>query len=153
MSLWADEIFTVSDSRQDVSQIMAGTELDHPLGYFLLEHFALEIWGKSEYALRLLSAFAGTVTIALIYVIGSQIANRRVGLWAVALLAVAPFHIRYSQEARGYALQVALLAASTGLFAPSAEAAAVSLVGGLWHRNGAKRLHPVQAHLRYWPVN
>jgi hypothetical protein len=112
-SLWADEIFTVNDSRQSVGQIVVGNEIDHPLGYFLLQHFAFDVWGTSDYALRLLSAFAGVATIPLVYVMGSQLANRRVGLWAAGLLAVAPFHIRYSQEARGYALQVALLSAST----------------------------------------
>ena len=67
-SLWADEIFTVHDSHEDVGQIVAGQEIDHPLGYFLFQHFVLDVWGTSDYALRLLSAFAGTATISLIYV-------------------------------------------------------------------------------------
>jgi hypothetical protein len=112
-SLWADEIFTLQDSRQSLDRIFAGEEIDHPFGYFLVEHFALDIWGTSEYALRLASALAGTLTIPLIYVIGSLLAGRRTGLWAAGLLAFAPFHIRYSQEARGYAIQVALVAAGT----------------------------------------
>ena len=111
-SLWADEIFTLEDSQQDPSRIVSGQEIDHPFGYFLIEHYALEVWDTSEFSLRLASAWAGTATIPLIYIIGSLLAGRRVGLWAAILLAIAPFHIRYSQEARGYAIQVALAAAS-----------------------------------------
>jgi mannosyltransferase len=112
-SLWADEIFTLQDSVQNPNYILSGQKIDHPAGYYLIEHYILAIWDASEYSLRMVSAFAGVVTIPLIYIIGSLLASRRVGLWAALLLAVAPFHIRYSQEARGYAIQVALAAAST----------------------------------------
>ncbi|HLF27208.1 MAG TPA: glycosyltransferase family 39 protein [Anaerolineae bacterium] len=111
-SLWFDELFTLDTARQSLGQVLAGQDINNPLGFHLLSYMAVRIWGTSEYALRLASAAAGTVGIPLLFVVGSLIANRRVGFWAAALLAVSPFHIRYSQEARAYAVQMAFSLAS-----------------------------------------
>ncbi|HET7375078.1 MAG TPA: glycosyltransferase family 39 protein, partial [Anaerolineae bacterium] len=106
-SFWFDELLTLDEARQNPVQVLS-EPASHPPGLFLAEHFVLETWGSSEYALRLLSAWAGTLAIPLLYVVGSLLIGRRAGLLAAFLLAVSPFHIRYSQEARYYALQVAL---------------------------------------------
>ncbi len=110
-SLWFDEMLTLNEARQNPAEVIT-TSTVRPPGMYLAEHFVLQIFGDSEYALRLLSALAGAVTIPLMYVIGSELANRRVGLLAALLLSVSPLHIRYSQEARYYAIQVAFATAS-----------------------------------------
>jgi uncharacterized membrane protein len=45
---------------------------------------------------------AGTATIPVVYFLGKEVVNEKVGLVAALLLAVAPYHIYYSQEARMY---------------------------------------------------
>lgn len=112
-SLWFDEILTFSRASQSIDALLLDSPIDQPPGFTIVEHGSMLVWGKSDYALRLPSALAGVLAIPLVYVVGSLIANRRVALWLAFLLAIAPFHIRYSQEARGYAIQVALAAAST----------------------------------------
>ena len=61
------------------------------------------------------SALAGTAAVAVAYLIGVEVAGRRVGLITGALTALNPALIWYSQEARSYELFV-LLAGLTGLF-------------------------------------
>jgi mannosyltransferase len=59
-----------------------------------------------EFMMRLPAFVAGVMAIPLIAVIGRQLNNARAGEWAALLLAVNPFHIWYSQEARGYTLAI-----------------------------------------------
>ncbi len=111
-SFWFDEVFTLDTARQSLGHVLAGQDINNPPGFHLLAFFSVQVWGTSEYALRLVSAVAGTLTVPLMFVVGSLLSNRRVGLWAALLLAVSPFHVRYSQEARAYAVQAALTTAS-----------------------------------------
>jgi uncharacterized membrane protein len=72
--------------------------------------------GSEEWVLRLPSALVGLLSIYLLYRLGSALFDRLTGLAAALLLAVSPFHVWYSQEARMYAL-VGLLCLGAGLFA------------------------------------
>ena len=54
----------------------------------------------------------GCVTIVLVFFAGRNLLGKRMGLFGALLIAISPFHIWYSQEARPYALliMVSLLA-------------------------------------------
>jgi mannosyltransferase len=81
---------------------------DHPpLYYFILRPWA-EVAGSSELAYRIISVFAGVLTIAVLYRLGSRLFGQRAGLLAAALLMLAPQHVDFSQEARMYTLLTAL---------------------------------------------
>jgi uncharacterized membrane protein len=67
---------------------------------------------KSEAAVRLLSALCGLAAIPLIYLLGRALMRPAVGLIAAAFLALSPFALYYSQEARPYALLLLLSLAS-----------------------------------------
>jgi 4-amino-4-deoxy-L-arabinose transferase-like glycosyltransferase len=74
------------------------------------------IWiflGRSDGWLRIPAVLAGALTLPLVYQLGRRLLGRAEGVLLMLLLAVAPFHVRYSQEARPYALLVlgAVLAA------------------------------------------
>jgi mannosyltransferase len=73
-------------------------------------------FGESLYFLRLLSVLLGVGTVGVIYLLGARLFGTRVGLFAAVLLALHAFHIRFSQEARGYALTTLLLVLSAWLF-------------------------------------
>lgn len=107
-SLWYDEILTFNAAQRPLESILADRAADRPPGYYALEHLAEQWWGATEFGVRLPSVLAGTLAIPLAYVTGSLLGKRRVGVWVALLLAVSPFHLRYSQEARGYAIQTTL---------------------------------------------
>src|SRR5579859_4149721 len=94
-------------------------------GNMALYYLILRPWlhlGNSEVVVRGLSALFGIATIPVLYFLGSRLFNQRVGLLAAALLAVHAFHIRWSQEARSYALLVLLLTWSTLLLVSAFQA-------------------------------
>jgi hypothetical protein len=62
------------------------------------------VFGASEAALRSLSVVSGIGLVALAWWLGRRLFGIRAGLAAAALLAVSPFAVYYSQEARMYAL-------------------------------------------------
>lgn len=84
----------------------------HPPLYYLLLRAWLTCAGGSEFALRLPSAIAGVLTVALLVRAGRKWLGGRAARWAALLLALNPFHVWHSREARMYAL-LGLLALAT----------------------------------------
>lgn len=105
-SLWMDEAFSHLFARLPLDVAWQAMIVDavHPPLYYLLLRPWLALAGESEFALRLPSAAAGVLTVALIFRVGRAWANRQTAVWSALLLAVSPFHVWYSQEARMYAL-------------------------------------------------
>jgi Dolichyl-phosphate-mannose-protein mannosyltransferase len=86
-------------------------DLHPPLSYLVYMAW-ISLFGTAEVAVRMLPLLLGLVSVALLGLIGRRIGGTWTGLAAAALLAFNPFHIAYSQEARSYALAVALVIAS-----------------------------------------
>jgi hypothetical protein len=86
-------------------------EISPPL-YFLLAWLTTQL-GHAPELVRLPSLLAGIGTVPLVYLVGKRTVGRSAGLVAAGLSAFSPFLIYYSGEARGYALMVFLLLAST----------------------------------------
>jgi mannosyltransferase len=114
--LWLDEAFSIWMARQPVPEILSWlVRIDqHPPLYYLLLHLWLR-FGDSAATVRALSALLSTLTIPVLYLTGRRLAGRSVGLLGALLLALSPFHVRFAQEARMYALltlstSIALLA-------------------------------------------
>jgi hypothetical protein len=78
--------------------------------YYLAAWVWVRVFGAGEAGLRSLSAVFGTATIVALALIARRVAGDRAGLAAAALCATNPLLIWYSQEARAYALLVALCA-------------------------------------------
>jgi uncharacterized membrane protein len=64
---------------------------------------------------RLFSVVVGTLSVPLLFLVGRRVLGVKPGLVAALTLALAPFHIYYSQEARMYSLVTLLVLASTYL--------------------------------------
>ena len=60
--------------------------------------------GESEFSARFPSIIFGTITIAIIYFMGSNLFGPTVGLLSALFLAFAPFEVAWSRECRMYAL-------------------------------------------------
>lgn len=81
-------------------------------GMGVLYHLELKAWGDlvggTPYAVRAFSLLWGVVAVAWLYRLGADMAGRRVGLYAAALLGTGAFFIDYLHEARAYTQFVAL---------------------------------------------
>jgi mannosyltransferase len=108
-SLWTDEVLSVELARRPWPALLAATAEDgHPPLYVAL----LRVWtgalGESESAVRSLSAAIGVATLAAFFALAFRLLSTRAALIATLLLACAPYHVYYSQEARNYALLLLL---------------------------------------------
>src|ERR1700730_17458954 len=113
-SFWLDEAVThrlVSGSLGAMFRAIPHSESTPPL-YYVLAWVWVRIFGAHEVGLRSFSAVFGTATIVLIALVARRVAGERAAVAAAALAAANPLLIWYSQEARAYALLVALCALS-----------------------------------------
>ena len=121
-SFWYDEGISVEAARLDwVNLLHLVWEYDINQALYLV---CLKFWlklGMSEFFVRSLSVLFGLAAIAVVYVLGARLFRPRVGLIAALLLGVNAFHVRYSQDARGYALLVLLSALCSWLLVRCVE--------------------------------
>ncbi|MFN8534894.1 MAG: glycosyltransferase family 39 protein [Dehalococcoidia bacterium] len=102
-SLWADEGATVVMTlRSPVEIVQAAAGDIHPPLYYLALRGWAEVAGRSEFALRFLSVVYGVLVVALTYVVGRLLLDRRAALAGAFFAAVSPLLIYYAQEARMY---------------------------------------------------
>jgi hypothetical protein len=110
--LWYDEAFAVLYAEKPFETMLYGTLTQvggaaadvHPLFFYSILHAWMGVVSQSPLAVRALSALLGTATTAVVYLLARRLFDRRTGLAAAVIVAVAPFPIYYSQEARMYAL-------------------------------------------------
>ncbi len=103
-SLWFDESYSVFIAEQPLLEIPRLLRLydTHPPLYYMLLNLWIGVFGKSEVALRLPSVLVSLGVVALTFVLGRRLAGDRVGLLAAVLIALSPFQVTASQEARMY---------------------------------------------------
>jgi mannosyltransferase len=114
-----DEAVTSWLLRARLSELVptvARTESTPPL-YYLLAWGWMHLAGNTEAGLRSLSAIAGVATVPAAFAAARALAGNRIALVAAALVAVNPFLIWYSQEARAYSLLVLTTTLTLWLFA------------------------------------
>ncbi len=104
-SFWLDEAAQVIESARPFSQQLQIAADFHPPGFHLLLHFWM-FFGHSEVWIRLLPVLFSLGSITVVYAIGKRIADEKTGLIAALFLALNPYHLWYSQEARPYMMLV-----------------------------------------------
>jgi 4-amino-4-deoxy-L-arabinose transferase-like glycosyltransferase len=129
-SFWHDEAVTVGrvldPSLFTTLDRVPGSEATPPL-YYALAWAWTKLFGSGEVGIRSLSALAGTATVPVAWWAGRALVGRAAGVGAAALVAVSPYMVWYSQEARAYALLVLLCALSLAVFGE-----ALRRPGGRW---------------------
>lgn len=120
--LWLDEASTnFLTAQPDLAAVVAAASNDHhaPLHFVII--WLVKMFGSSELVLRFPSAIAGALTIIVIFFIARELYSDEAGLIAATLLALSPYHILYSQEARMYGLAVLFVACAIWMFLRSAR--------------------------------
>ena len=117
-SLWHDEGNSLRLAERNVSDLVEATSHDiHPPGYYLVLKYWVDGVGDTEFGLRSLSVFWGILAVAGTFALGRRLFDSRVGFLAALLIALNPFAVYYSQEARMYAQLSALSVWSLWFFA------------------------------------
>lgn len=121
-SLWADEGTSVALAPRSLIRIAQDASHDiHPPFYYFTLHFWVAGTGTSEYAVRTLSAFYGTLLVVLTGLLGRRWFGRTAGLVSAGAALLSPMAIHYSQETRMYILVALLGAAGWYAFSRASE--------------------------------
>ena len=119
---WFDECVGVEIARlswSNFARVLWRREANMSLYYLLLR-----LWlhlGNTPALIRSLSVLFALATIPVLYLLGRRLFDSRTGLIAAILMAFNAYHIRYSQEARSYALTVLMCVLSSLFFVESLE--------------------------------
>jgi mannosyltransferase len=114
-SFWGDEIFSVGFQEDGFNYSF----LRHSLAGSMI-HLATMTLGTSEWSARLFPALIGMTSIPILYFPIKRLFGASVAILASSLLAVSPWHLYWSQNARFYSLlllfySLALLYLAIGL--------------------------------------
>ena len=96
-SFWIDEIYEIGYSLQAMARFPDLTRVS-----LLLTGITLHYLPVNEWSARLVPAIIGIVSIPILYFPIKKLFNPAVALLAVALLAISPWHLYWSQNARFY---------------------------------------------------
>ncbi len=115
-NLWCDEVLTVNVSHEGGKALLEAMSMESnkPPLYFYFMHYWLPEHA-TEFWVRLPSAIFGALACAITLILGREIFGHKYGWMPGVILAVMPFHVYYSQEARMYAL-LTLTGAAAMLF-------------------------------------
>ena len=110
-SLWFDEAFT-ADAVHRSPEWWFDNDQYHVL-YDAISRAWTSFAGTSEWALRLPSVFGAMAACALLVVLARKVFDGWVALVSGILLATSPFLVKWSQQARGYTLLLAVSLVAT----------------------------------------
>jgi hypothetical protein len=102
---WYDEAFTgVAIKERFWGMIDMIIKDVHPPLYYVSVKIFSSFFGYSVFGIRLYSAIFGVLGIWVVYLLTKNLFGKKAALWASAVMAISPFAIQYSQEARMYAM-------------------------------------------------
>lgn len=107
--LWHDESFlAINFAHRDFAEILGPLEYHQiaPPLFLLAEMLVIKIAGFTEWSLRLIPFICMVTSLVLFRQIARQILDRRAFVIAVAIFSVSYLLIRYSAEAKPYAVDV-----------------------------------------------
>lgn len=106
-SFWIDELNTIDHARAHFSTLQLLLDNIPPARNWIpvsviLTAQALNLWGVSEWSARLAAVMIGIISIPVFFFVTRRLFGNWVALLSVLLLAVSPWHIFWSQNARFY---------------------------------------------------
>jgi len=114
--LWLDEALSANISSLPFDEIGVALRRDgHPPLYYWLLHGWSEVFGTGDVALRALSGVFALAALPLAWLAGRRLGGRTTAAWALVLLSLSPFAVRYASEVRMYSLVLLLVLAGAVL--------------------------------------
>jgi mannosyltransferase len=141
-SLWFDEVMSTFWAAKPVGEILrVGLSLaqdKHPPLYYLALHGWMALFGPGDVAVRSLGVIVGALAVLPVYGIGKRLGGARTGAFGALLVALTPFLVWYSQEAR--------------MFMPATTFALVGMYGTLRIFDCGSRIGSFSAHQSATPA-
>jgi mannosyltransferase len=110
--LWLDEALSVNIAKLPVGDLLDALRHDgHPPLYYLLLHYWMKVFGEGDVAVRALSGIFAVAALPLAWVAGRGLAGRSGARWALVVVALSPYCVRYGTETRMYSLVMLLVLA------------------------------------------
>ncbi|HEX2906318.1 MAG TPA: glycosyltransferase family 39 protein [Phototrophicaceae bacterium] len=105
-SYWIDEVTMLQVTQSPLESILGSEFLEHgrPPAYVLLGYAWTRVFGTGEIAARSLSAVLGVAGVLVLFAVGRELFNERIGLIAALLMSLSVFQVFHSQDYRYYAL-------------------------------------------------
>jgi len=108
-----DECFSAYFAQASVGEIIKFSETDpNPPLYLIILHYWIDLFGDSEYAIRMLSVLANSAAAALFYLFCRRFFNWQTGIFAALMYLTSNEIYYYSQEARTYSIILAVAISS-----------------------------------------
>ena len=105
--LWLDETISVNIAKLPLTQIPRALSHDGaPPLYYLLLHFWMQLFGRSDEAVRALSGVISVITLPVFWIAGRRLGGRTVAWVAFFLALSSPFAINYATTTRMYSLMI-----------------------------------------------
>jgi uncharacterized membrane protein len=99
--LWGDEVWQTWWATDRTLFLAVRAPTDMPLQFVLVRMATL--FSNSEFWVRLPSALLAAANVALVFLLGRREFGTRTGVVAALLVAAAPYHVWFAQDARPYA--------------------------------------------------
>lgn len=111
-SLWLDEArLSLNILNKSIPQLFGPLDYEQgaPVGFLVVEKLITQLFGHSEYALRLFPFLSGTVSLILFYYFAGHFLKGKALFIALALFVVSPQLIYYSTEVKQYSSDVLIM--------------------------------------------
>lgn len=117
-SYWLDELVSIkiSNPKNSLNTVIEETLKGAPPLFQILLWYWFKLLNFNEFNGRLFSVFFGSISLPLFYLLGKELFNKNVGLFALIIASTNQFLIYFSQEARAYSLLLFFTLLSTILF-------------------------------------
>ena len=102
--LWADELYTLVSAQaifDNFSNDLATAVMSHPLTSILI-NWSITAYGVTPWSMRLAPAIIGAISVPILYFPVRKIYGVSVAMIFSILLAISPWHMFWSQNARFY---------------------------------------------------
>lgn len=90
--------------------------LGYPPLFFYLSAVLVHIFGPQLHVLRAISVVFGSLSVCIVYLLGKELFDRRVGLLSAVFLSLSSFHILYSRILMTEGLEIFLILMSVLFF-------------------------------------
>ncbi len=107
--MWFDEAYTGILTKLPIDKFLLEINKDaHPPLYNYLNRYIAQIIGTSDFTMRLLPLICGVLIVYYVYKATEHLFTKQAGVIAGLLIAISPFLIEYSIEARSYSFYALL---------------------------------------------